>query len=109
MVEQEHNALRSPCNASRRRRKLSRTAPVVAAVVLMSMLASAIAHAFQARNTEGAAALQGAKRDAPEHVMVKRGAEKPAASEPGGFFTGSAGVDRLFPAEEPSRVAIASV
>ena len=41
--------------------------------------------------------------------MVKRGAEKPAAGQPGGFFTGSAGVDRLFPAEEPSRVAIASV
>jgi quercetin dioxygenase-like cupin family protein len=88
---------------------LSRATLVVAAVVLMSLLASAIAHAFQARKTEGASAPRGAKSDAPKQVMVKRGAEKPVAGEPSGFFTGSAGVDRLFPAEDPSRVAIASV
>jgi quercetin dioxygenase-like cupin family protein len=41
--------------------------------------------------------------------VVKRGAAKPAAGRSGGFFTGSAGVDRLFPAKGPSRVAVASV
>jgi quercetin dioxygenase-like cupin family protein len=83
--------------------------PLVGAVVLIPMLASAVAQAFQARGTEEAAALQSAKPDDQKPVMVRRGAEKPAAGRPGGFFTGSAGVDRLFPAEEPSRVAIASV
>jgi quercetin dioxygenase-like cupin family protein len=89
--------------------KWLRNVPLVWAVVLIPMLASAVAQAFQARGAEEAAIPQAAKADDQKPVVVKRGAEKPAAGQPGGFFTGSAGVDRLFPAEEPSRVAIASV
>ena len=103
------DSLRGPGDAPRGRGKWPRIVPLVGAVVLIPMLASAVAQAFQARGTEEAAALQAAKPDDQKPVVVKRGAEKPAAGRPGGFFTGSAGVDRLFPAEEPSRVAIASV
>jgi quercetin dioxygenase-like cupin family protein len=109
MVEQNLGSLQGPGDAPRGRRWWSGMAPLVGAVVLISMLASAIAQAFQAKGPEEAAAPQAAKTDAPKPVMVKRGAEKPAAGVPGGFFTGSAGVDRLFPAQEPSRVAVASV
>jgi len=91
------------------RGKWPRMVPLVGAVVLIPVLASAVTQAFQARGAEEAAAPQAAKLDDQKPVVVKRGAEKPAAGQPGGFFTGSAGVDRLFPAEEPSRVAIASV
>jgi quercetin dioxygenase-like cupin family protein len=63
--------------------------PLVGAVVLIPMLASAVAQAFQASGAEEAAASQAAKPDDQKPVMVKRGAEKPA--------------------EEPSCVAIASV
>jgi quercetin dioxygenase-like cupin family protein len=91
------------------RGKSPRMVPLVGAVVLIPVLASVVTQAFQARGAEEAAAPQAAKPDDQKPVVVKRGAEKPAAGQPGGFFTGSAGVDRLFPAEEPSRVAIASV
>jgi quercetin dioxygenase-like cupin family protein len=85
--------------------------PIAAAIFLIPVLAStiAIAQAFQRSGSDRALAPQVAKADDSKPVVVKRGAEKPAAGEPGGFFTGSAGVDRLFPAEEPSHMAVASV
>ena len=103
------DSLRGSGDAPWGRRKWPRKVPLVGAVVLIPMLASAVAQAFQARGTEGAAAPQAAKPDDPEAGHGQARCEKPAAGEPGGFFTGSAGVDRLFPAEEPSRVAVASV
>jgi len=103
------DSLRGPGDAHWGRGKWPRKVPLVGAVVLIPMLASAVAPAFQAKDAEEAAAPQAAKPDDQKPVVVKRGAEKPAAGRPGGFFTGSAGVDLLFPAEEPSRVAIASV
>jgi quercetin dioxygenase-like cupin family protein len=103
------NSLRGPGDDPWGHGKWLRKVPLVGAVVLIPMLASAVAQAFQTRGAEKAAAPQAAKPDDQKPVVVKRGAEKPAAGQPGGFFTGSAGVDRLFPAEEPARVAIASV
>ncbi len=49
-------------------------------IVMISMLASAIAHAFQSKGPEQAAASQKSKTDASKPVVVKRGAEKPAAT-----------------------------
>ena len=109
MLKRTIDSLPGPGDAPRGRGMWPRMTPLVAAVVLIPMVASAVAEAFQARGTEEAAGLKAAKPDDQKPVMVKRGAEKPAAGQPGGFFTGSAGVDRLFPAEDPSRVAIASV
>src|SRR3954447_22053556 len=103
------DSLRGSGDAPWGRGKWPRKMPLVVAVVLIPMLASAVAQAFQARGTEEAAALKAAKPDDQKPVVVKRGAENPAAGQPGGVFTGSPGVDRLFPAEPPSRVAIASV
>jgi quercetin dioxygenase-like cupin family protein len=109
MLERIIDSLCGSGDAPWGRGKWPRKVPLVGAVVLIPMVASAVAQAFQARGTEEAAGLKAAKPDDQKPVMVKRGAEKPAAGQPGGFFTGSAGVDRLFPAEDPSRVAIASV
>src|SRR3954454_11931803 len=109
MVDQNLDSLQGPGDAPRSRRGWSSMAPLVGAVVLFSMLASAIAHAFQARRPEETVAPQATKTDAPKPVVVKRGEAKPSPGSAGGFFTGSAGVDRLFPAQEPSRVAVASV
>jgi quercetin dioxygenase-like cupin family protein len=103
------NSLRGPGDDRWGPGKWLRNVPLVWAVVLIPVLAWAVTQAFQARGAEEAAAPQAAEPDDQKPVVVKRGAEKPAAGLPGGFFTGSAGVDRLFPAEEPSRVAIASV
>ncbi len=84
-------------------------APIVGIVVGMSMIVSAFARGFQASGPEQTAGSQATKADAPKSVVVKRGSEKPAAGRSGGLFTGKAGVDRLFPAKDPSRVAVASV
>jgi quercetin dioxygenase-like cupin family protein len=96
-------------DAPRNRRRWLRVATPLGTVVIISMVASAIAHAFQAKGPEQAASPRAVMSGAIKPVVVKRGAEKPGAGAPGGFFTGSAGVDRLFPAREPSRVAVASV
>ena len=109
MVDQNLDSLQGPGDAPLGRRRWSSMAPLAGAVVLISMLASAIARAFQTRGLKKGAAHQDAKTNAPKSVVVKRGAEKPADGRPGGFFTGSVGVDRLFPAQEPSRAAVASV
>ena len=84
-------------------------APLVGAVVRISMLASAIAPAFQARGAREAAAPQAAKSDAQKSVVVKRGAAKPAAGAAWRFLHRLCGSRPVFPAEEPSRVAVASV
>src|SRR4051794_8180546 len=96
------DSLRGSGDAPWGRGKWPRKVPLVGAVVLIPMLASAVAQAFQAKDAEEEAAHQAAKPDDQKPVVVKRGAEKPAAGQPGGFFTGSAGVDRLFPAQGAS-------
>ena len=87
----------SPDDVPQGRRGWSRMMLLGGAIVLTMLLASAMVIA------------QVVKTDATKPVVVKRGTEKPAPGQPGGFFTGSAGVDRLFPAQEPSRAAVASV
>ena len=84
---------------------------IIGAGVLATLTGSAlaIAQAFQARSPEQAVVPPAAQADAPQSVVVKRGAARPAAGRPGGFFTGSVGVDRLFPIQGPSRLTVASV
>ncbi len=78
--------LPGPGDAPRGRGMWPRMTPLVAAVVLIPVLLAAVAQAFQARGTEKAATLQAAKPDDQKPVVVKRGAEKPAAGRAGGFF-----------------------
>ena len=110
MSERENHSRHSSDNLPRVRRGWSSKSTFVGALVLVPTLASAmtITLSLQVRDADGAAGPQD-KADATRPVVVKRGTEKTAPVEPGGFFTGSAGVDRMFPAREPSRVAIASV
>lgn len=110
MLEQQTTSVPDTNASPRVRVRRLRTGAIAGAALLVVLTGSAmtIANALQARGTE-AAAHQASKADDPKPVVVKRGAEKPAAGPPGGFFTGPAGVDRMFPAVEPSRVAIASV
>src|SRR4051794_19262804 len=82
------DSLRSSGDAAWGPGKCPRKVPLVGAAVLIPMLASAVPQAFQARGAEEAGAPQAAKPDDQKPVIVKRGAEKPAAAQPGGFFTG---------------------
>jgi quercetin dioxygenase-like cupin family protein len=111
MNAREHDYHQGAEDALNDRLSRPRNATFTYALFLIPTLASAVAfaHAFQANDPQGKAAPRDAKVESAKPVVVKRGTEKPARGEPGGFFTGAAGVDRMFPAREPSRVAVASV
>jgi quercetin dioxygenase-like cupin family protein len=77
--------------------------------VARTVLASAIAHAYQSKPTGEAVAPQDAKAGEQKPVVFKHGGPRPTGKGSGGFFTGSVGVDRMFRAKTPSHTAVSNV
>src|SRR4051794_8765622 len=73
------DSLRGSGDAPWGRGKWPKQLPLVGAFVLIPMLASGVAQAFQAGDAEEAVSPQATKPDDHKPVVVKRGAEKPAA------------------------------
>ncbi len=82
---------------------------LAATVVLLSLLASACAHANQARAASGADAPSVASSDDSQTIKITRSGSQPSRQGPAENFTGSVRVDPLFDPNAPSRASGAYV
>jgi quercetin dioxygenase-like cupin family protein len=83
--------------------------PLAATVMSLFLLASASAHANQARAASGSGAPQAASSEDSQTIKITRSGSQPSRKGPAEYFTGSVRIDPLFPANDPSRASGASV
>ena len=81
------------------------------AATLMSLflLALAFAHANQARAASGSGAPPVASSEDSQTISITRSGSQPSGKGPAEYFTGSARIDPLFKAKDPSRTSGALV
>src|SRR5271157_496653 len=82
---------------------------LAATVMSLFLLASAFAHANQARAASGPGAPPVASSEDSQTISITRGGSQPSGKGPAEYFTGSVRVDPLFKANDPSRTSGASV
>jgi len=82
---------------------------LAATVMSLFLLASASAHANQARAASRAGAPPVASREDSQTISITRSGSQPSAKGPAEYFTGSVRVDYLFKANDSSRVSGAFV
>jgi quercetin dioxygenase-like cupin family protein len=82
---------------------------LAATVISLFLLASASAHANQARATSGSGAPPAASSEASQTISITRSGSQPSGKGPAERFTGSVRIDPLFKANDPSRTSGAFV
>jgi quercetin dioxygenase-like cupin family protein len=82
---------------------------LAATVMSLFLLASAAAHANQARAASGSDAPSVASSEDSQAISITRSGSQPSGKGPAEYFTGSVRIDRLFRAHDPSRASGASV
>ena len=82
---------------------------LAATVMSLFLLASAAAHANQARAASGSGAPPIAASEDSQTISITRSGSQPSAKGPAEYFTGTVCVDRLFKANDPSRTSGARV
>jgi len=82
---------------------------LAATIISLFLLASAAAHANQARAASGSGAPPIAASEDSQTISITRSGSQPSAKGPAEYFTGTVHVDRLFKANGPSRTSGARV
>ena len=77
--------------------------------ISLSLLASALALANQARAASGSGASPVASSEDSQTISITRSGSQPSSKGPAEYFTGTVHIDRLFKANDPSRASGASV
>jgi quercetin dioxygenase-like cupin family protein len=83
--------------------------PLAAMVMSLFLLASASAHANQARAASGSGAPPVASSEDSPTISITRSGSQPSGKGPAEYFTGSVRIDPLFQAHDPSRTSGARV
>jgi quercetin dioxygenase-like cupin family protein len=83
--------------------------PLAAMVMSLFLLASASAHANQARAASGPGAPPVASSEDSPTISITRSGSQPSGKGPAEYFTGSVRIDPLFQANDPSRTSGARV
>jgi quercetin dioxygenase-like cupin family protein len=83
--------------------------PLTATVMSLFLLASASAHANQARAASGSGAPPVASSEDSPTISITRSGSQPSRKGVGQYFTGSVRIDPLFQAKDPSRTSGAYV
>jgi quercetin dioxygenase-like cupin family protein len=82
---------------------------LAATVMSLFLLASAFAHATQARADSGSGATPVASSEDSQAITITRSGSQPSSKGPVEYFTGIVNIDRLFKANDPSRMSGARV
>ena len=82
---------------------------LAATIMSLFLLASASAHANQARAASGSGAPSVASSEDSQTISITRSGSQPSGKGPAEYFTGSVRVDYLFKANDPSKVSGALV
>jgi quercetin dioxygenase-like cupin family protein len=82
---------------------------LAATIMSLFLLASASAHANQARAASGSGAPPVASNEDSQTISVTRSGSQPSVKGPSEYFTGSVRVDYLFKPNDPSRTSGALV
>ena len=82
---------------------------LAATIISLFLLASASAHANQARAASGSDASSVASSEDSQTINITRSGSQPSGKGPAEYFTGSVRIDPLFKANDPSRTSGARV